>query len=70
MYTTSQPKNIEEMLEGVLVSITSRLNQSLIKSVEEKAVKAAVFSMHPNKAPGPDGMTPLFFSKILAYYLK
>ncbi|XP_071921715.1 uncharacterized protein [Coffea arabica] len=54
MYTTSQPKNIEEVLEGVPVSITSRLNQSLIQPVEEKEVRAAVFSMHPNKAPGPD----------------
>ncbi|XP_071933729.1 uncharacterized protein [Coffea arabica] len=63
MYTTSQPKNIEEVLEGVPVSITSRLNQSLIQPVEENEVRAAVFSMHPNKALGPDGMSPLFFQR-------
>ena len=54
---------MEEVLEGVPVSITSRLNQTLIQPVEEAEVRAAVFSMHPNKAPGPDGMTPLFFQR-------
>ncbi|XP_071933079.1 uncharacterized protein [Coffea arabica] len=54
MYTTSQPQNMEEVLEGVPVSVTSRLNQNLIQPVEENEVRAAVFSMHPNKAPRPD----------------
>nr|XP_027089582.1 uncharacterized protein LOC113710661 [Coffea arabica] len=63
LYTTSQPRDMEEVLEGVPVSITSRLNQTLIQPVEEAEVRVAVFSMHPNKAPGPDGMTPLFFQR-------
>lgn len=34
-----------------------------MKEITEKEVKAAVFHMHPDKAPGPDGMTPVFFQK-------
>lgn len=26
-------------------------------------VKNAVFSMHPDKSPGPNGMTPVFYQK-------
>ncbi|XP_071937636.1 uncharacterized protein [Coffea arabica] len=52
MYTTSQPGDMEEVLEGVSVSITSRLNQTLIQPVEEDEVRAVVFAM-----------TPLFFQR-------
>lgn len=33
----------------------------LLQPFEEKEVKAALFSMHPDKSPGPDGMNPAFF---------
>ena len=28
-------------------------------------IKTTLFEMHPNKAPGPDGMHALFFPEIL-----
>lgn len=31
--------------------------------VTEKEVKCALFEMHPDKAPGPDGMSPAFYQK-------
>nr|XP_027121132.1 uncharacterized protein LOC113738137 [Coffea arabica] len=55
---------MEEVLEGVPVSITSRLNQNLIQPVEENEVRAVVFSMHPNKALGPDGLSNLMAKAI------
>ncbi|XP_074325825.1 uncharacterized protein LOC141663875 [Apium graveolens] len=38
-------------------------NRELLSAVTEKEVKNAVFNMHPDKASGPDGMTPAFFQK-------
>ncbi|KAL5555894.1 hypothetical protein UlMin_038130 [Ulmus minor] len=39
------------------------MNNSLLKPFNEDEVKAAVFGMHPTKAPGFDGMPALFFQK-------
>ncbi|KAL3527602.1 hypothetical protein ACH5RR_012258 [Cinchona calisaya] len=39
------------------------MNNQLVKPVAEKEIKEAHFSMHPNKAAGPDSTTPLFFQK-------
>lgn len=38
-------------------------NEELLKPVEDGEVKTALFQMQPDKAPGPDGMTPAFFQK-------
>uniref|UniRef100_A0A803PSK2 RNase H type-1 domain-containing protein n=1 Tax=Cannabis sativa TaxID=3483 RepID=A0A803PSK2_CANSA len=35
----------------------------LTRPIEDQEVKDAVFQMHPNKSPGPDGMNPKFFKK-------
>ncbi|CAA7030770.1 unnamed protein product [Microthlaspi erraticum] len=39
------------------------MNEALTKPVTENEVKIALFAMHPEKAPGPDGMTALFYQK-------
>lgn len=41
--------------------VTSRENEDLIAEVTMEEVKEAVFSMHPDKSPGPDGLNPAFF---------
>ncbi|XP_062099802.1 uncharacterized protein LOC133805647 [Humulus lupulus] len=38
-------------------------NATLLASVDEDEVKAALFQMHPDKSPGPDGMSPGFYQK-------
>lgn len=48
------------MIQGIPTTIT---NDKLLKPVEHKEVKDALFQMNPDKAPGPDGMTPRFFQK-------
>ncbi|KAL8156414.1 hypothetical protein AgCh_001488 [Apium graveolens] len=36
-------------------------NNDLIAKVTREEVRSAVFSMHPDKSPGPDGLNPAFF---------
>ena len=45
------------------------MNQRLLGIAMENEVREALFMMHPEKAPGPDSMTTLFFfPTLLAYY--
>ena len=39
------------------------MNENLTAPVSEWEVKSALFAMHPEKTPGPDGMTALFYKK-------
>lgn len=41
------------------------MNRSLTAPLSLEEVKHAVFSINPRKAPGEDGFTSFFFSKIL-----
>lgn len=36
-------------------------NIELVEEITEDEVKEVVFSIHPDKSPGPDGLTPAFF---------
>ncbi|CAH9106024.1 unnamed protein product, partial [Cuscuta epithymum] len=51
--------------ENVLRCVSSKLeahhNLELLRPIQSEEVKVAVFSMHPDKSPGPDGMSPGFF---------
>ena len=55
------PQNLTVFLEEVSPSITPQMNQWLIRLATEEEIKQTLFMMHPKKAPGPDGMTALFF---------
>jgi hypothetical protein len=38
-------------------------NSALVAPFTEEEIKTAIFSMNPNKAPGPDGFPILFYQK-------
>ncbi|XP_071902742.1 uncharacterized protein [Coffea arabica] len=63
LFKATRTEGIEEVLEGIHVTVTDQINTNLTRPVEENEIKVTVFSMNPNKAPMPDGMTPLFFQK-------
>ncbi|CAL8999738.1 unnamed protein product [Prunus brigantina] len=56
-------RNGDFLLNTVEPCVTQTMNDSLLTSFTEQEVKHAVFQMYPTKAPGPDGMPPVFFQK-------
>ncbi|XP_060968583.1 uncharacterized protein LOC133036110 [Cannabis sativa] len=53
----------QEVVDSVNSSVPSFVHEELRMFVSEKEVKKAIFQMHPDKSPGPDGMTPAFYHK-------
>lgn len=62
LFTENQTK-VDEVLNCVPRTISDQQNEELQAPVTEKEVREALFCMHPDKAPGTDGMTPAFFQK-------
>ncbi|XP_071925834.1 uncharacterized protein [Coffea arabica] len=63
LFTSGGKDDMTEILEGIPHYITQEMNDKLTKEVMEEEIHDALFSMNPEKAPGQDGMTPLFFQK-------
>ena len=53
----------DKMLENIPTVITREDNNNLNKPISMEEVKLALFSMHPDKSPGPDGFQAFFFQK-------
>ena len=51
----------DQILNIIQRKVTEEHNQHLLRPFEMQEVKDAVFSMHPDKSLGPDGMNPNFF---------
>lgn len=45
-------------------NISQQQNEILMVQVDASEVKKTFFSMHHDKSPGPDGMSPGFYKKI------
>lgn len=52
---------LDNMHGLIFPQITQEQNAKLLKPFSREEVKAALFNMNPDKAPGPDGMNPKFF---------
>ena len=61
LFTTSRPSDLERVLEGVQSVVTTSMNENLTKPYVREEVDVAIKQMAPLKAPGLDGMPPLFF---------
>jgi len=50
----------DNLLNEIPNKITARMNKKIETKATRKEIKAALFSMSPDKAPGPDGFTTNF----------
>ena len=55
------------VIDAIESVITTDDNNFLTAPFQPQEFKDAMFSMHPNKCPGPDGFNPGFFSTFLVY---
>ena len=61
LFTSSTPDVNSEDLDSIPQVVTGEMNEILIGEFQAWEVEAALNQMAPLKAPGPDGMPPLFF---------
>lgn len=63
IFTTSEPGNFEEALRYVDTKVKPSMNANLLRIPPDLEIKKAVEEINPYKAPGPDGMTSLFYQR-------
>ena len=61
MFTSSNPTGFDEILNGLVPTVTEEMNNSLKKPYTAEEVLKALHHMAPLTAPGPDGMSPIFY---------
>lgn len=64
MFTTSNPTDPSELLDGLLPRVTAIMNDELIKDVSAEEIKQAAFSIKGSATPGADGMNEVCFKLI------
>ena len=62
-YFSTYLTRILEVLDIIPTKVTKEMNQLLIKEFTREEIEVALNQMHPIKAPGPNGMSAIFFQK-------
>ena len=61
LFTSSNLIDFDEILGAMQPRVTSSMNQKITMEFIADGVNMALKQMYPLKAPGPDGMPPLFY---------
>ena len=61
LFTSAHPTDFAEILDAVQPNVSVETNNMLTSEFQGIEVFQALKQMYPTKAPGPDGMPPLFF---------
>ena len=61
LFTTSKPEHLEEVVDVIPKVVKAEMNADLIGDFTAMEVEVTLKQMAPLKAPGPDGMPPLFY---------
>lgn len=63
LFKSSNPRSYDPVFLSMAPKVSDEMNASLVKEVSKEEVREAIFSIKPESAPGPDGMSGLFFQK-------
>ena len=63
IYSTSSPSGISEVTCALSRCVTDDMNADLTKVFTRDEVTNVLKQLYPTKAPGPDGMSAIFFHK-------
>ena len=63
LFQTGSPDQIEQVVEHIKPVVTEEMNEDLNMVFTPDEVAVALKQMSPLKAPGPDGLPPLFYHK-------
>ncbi|XP_075655168.1 uncharacterized protein LOC142625382 [Castanea sativa] len=61
LFQSNNPTEFTELLAAIQRKVAPAMNHQLTREYSVQEVKAALKQMYPLKAPGSDGMPPLFF---------
>ena len=61
LFTISRSEHLEEVVDVIPKVVTAEMNADLIGDFTAMEVEVTLKQMAPLKAPGPDGMPPLFY---------
>eukprot|EP00253_Pinus_taeda_P008183 PITA_08183 len=58
---TKEEELYDDLLQHLPTKVTADLNKSLIEEIKEEEIVEAIWSLQPNKAPGPEGFPICFY---------
>ena len=61
IYKSNQPTNFEASLSSITTQVSPSMNEELLANFKTEEVWCDLKQMPPTKAPGPGGMSPIFF---------
>ena len=63
IYASASPLGIDEIIDAIPTWVTEEMNENLNRSFTREEVAIPLKQIHPIKAPGPDGMSAIFYQK-------